>query len=63
MGAIELYAPPMSESNLLFEIDATDIVIKEEEFFVGITLNQLENSGIDLPLCVTKVTPEFWRRV
>ena len=62
MGALELFAPPVSESNLVFEVEKSDIVIKEEEMFVGVTISQLEDSGIDLPLCVTRVTPEFWRR-
>jgi len=47
---------------LVFDIDqANDIVITEEEFFVAVTVNQIENSGIDLPLCVTRVTSDNWR--
>lgn len=53
---------PHAAGNLVFDIDqANDIVITEDEFFVAVTANQIENSGVDLPLCVTRVTSENWR--
>lgn len=63
-SAIELYAPPISQGNLQIEVDPTkDIVIQDREFFVAVTSTLLENSGIDLPLCVTKVTLDDWKKV
>jgi len=62
-SAIELYAAPISDGNITFQPDASkDIIIKEDELFVAITLTQFENSGIDLPLCVTKVTQDHWKK-
>ena len=56
-GAIELYSPPISDGNITFEVNQeTDIVVSEDEFFVAITSSQYEKSGIDIPLCVTKIT-------
>jgi hypothetical protein len=37
--------------------------VQEKEFFVAITSTQLENSGIDLPLCVTRVGINNWKKV
>jgi hypothetical protein len=45
-------------------VDPTkDIVIQEREFFVAVTITKLEDSGIDLPLCVTRVTLNDWKKV
>lgn len=63
-SSIELYAPPISQGNLQIEVDPTkDIVIQEREFFVAVTSTQLENSGIDFPLCVTRVGLQDWKKV
>ena len=52
-----MYAPPTTEGNLKIEIDkSSDIVIEDKEFFVAITLQSVETSGVDVPLCVGKVT-------
>jgi hypothetical protein len=40
-----------------------DIVIKEKEFFVAVTLGQLESANIDYPLCVAKITASDWKKV
>ena len=37
-------------------------MVQEQEFFVGITHRQIEDSGIDLPLLVAKVTRENWKK-
>lgn len=63
-SAIELYAPPISQGNLQIEVDPSkDIIIQDKEFFVAVTSTLLENSGIELPLCVTKVTLNDWKKV
>ena len=56
-SALELYASPISDGNIIFEVNKeTDIVVQEEEIFVAVTLTQYEKCGIDIPLCVTKIT-------
>ena len=58
-----MYAAPISEGNITFLPDMqNDIIVKEEELFIAITLTQFENSGVDLPLCVTKVTQANWKK-
>ena len=42
---------------MIFEVDSQrDIVIDEPEFFVAISMNKFEGTGVDFPLCVTRVT-------
>lgn len=56
-SAMELYASPVSEGNIIFDVNQdTDIVVQEDEFFAAVTLTQFEKCGVDIPLCVTKVT-------
>lgn len=62
-AVLELFGYPEAEGHLHAEIDrANDIVIDDEEFIVAMSLSKLEGAGIDMPLCVAKVTRDNWRR-
>ena len=58
---LELYLPPLSDAHLIVEPTRDDIIIQDQEFYVAITLSQLERSGIQMPLLVAKVTENDWR--
>ena len=61
---VELFAPPVSKGNLIVDVDSQkDIAILDEEFLVAVSVNKFENAGVDLPLCVGKVTSDIWRKV
>jgi len=53
--------PPLSDAHLIVEPTRDDIIIQDQEFYVAITLSQLERSGIQMPLLVAKVTDSDWR--
>ena len=55
-SALEINAAPFTMGNLIIEPQVKDLFVKEPEFYVAVTHTQLENSGIDLPFCVTKIT-------
>ena len=53
-AALQLYAPPVSDSNLIFSFDSSrgEVMVSEPVFYVAITHQQLDNSGVDMPLLV-----------
>ena len=62
-GVFELFGQPESDAHLTLTMDRkNDLVVDESEFVVAVTLFRLENIGVDLPLCVVKVTQENWKR-
>ena len=59
---IEMYAPPLNPANLQVSLNqATDMLIDDPEFFVALTHQQLELTGVHLPLVVAKVTRANWK--
>jgi hypothetical protein len=50
--AIEVSAAPRTPGNLVIQKSNSDLAVTDNEFFVAISHSQLEQSGIDLPLCV-----------
>ena len=60
-SSFEIFSIPHTPGNLLFDKEKKDIVITDKEFFVAVTVNQLDNSAIDLPLCVSRVSIDNWK--
>lgn len=54
--------PPLSDAHVNVVPSHDDIIIQDEEFYVAITLSQLESSGIQMPLVVAKVNESNWKR-
>lgn len=63
-ATFQMFAQPPTEGNLTIDYDqANDLLVEAPEFFVAVTLSQLESTSIDLPLCVCRVTQANWKKV
>lgn len=60
---VEAYAPPRNKASLLVTANpAKDIIVDDEEFYIAVTQQQqLDASGIQLPVVVAKVTRANWK--
>ena len=61
-SVIELFAPPTSDAHLKVQVNQQkDIIVDDDEFYIAVTQQQLEMTGIQLPIVVAKVTKDNWK--
>ena len=62
-SVLEVYAPPTNQASLKVQFnEQKDILIDDDEFFIALTHQQLEMTGVQLPLVVAKIDRSNWKK-